>query len=134
MFQSFIRERRADMSGKAKNQKKSAKEQPLLGENKKPAKPQYPVPVAKKFDPWSVLLYPHIAEKSMSMVDLQNKIVFVVRLDSSKDQIKKAFETLFDVKVAEVKTERTMQGQKKAFIRLDPKNSAADIATRLGVL
>ena len=93
-----------------------------------------PTAAESKFDPWSVLLYPHIAEKSMSLVDIQNKIVFVVRLDSNKKEIKKAFESLFDVKVAEIKTERTIQGQKKAFVKLDPKYSAADIATKLGVL
>lgn len=88
----------------------------------------------KEFDPWSVLMYPHMAEKSMSLVDLQNKIVFVVRKESSKPDIKTAFEKLFDVKVVGVQTERTIIGQKKAFIKLDPKYSAADIATRLGIL
>ena len=87
-----------------------------------------------KTNPWDVLLYPHIAEKSMSMVDLQNKLVFVVSLKSTKGEIKNAFEKLFEVKVDEVKTERTIEGTKKAFIKLAQNYSAADIATRLGVL
>ena len=116
-----------------------------MAENKKPKEKKAEKPAKEKLDqakmiqtkvvdPWDVLLYPHIAEKSMSMVDLQNKIVFVVRMEAGKKQIREAFEKLFDVKVADVKTERTMTGQKKAFIKLDPKNSAADIATRLGIL
>lgn len=89
---------------------------------------------AKEIDPWAVLLYPHMAEKSMSLVDIQNKLVFVVRRDSKKPQIKEAFQKLFDVKVESVKTETTIDGKKKAFIKLHPDNSAADIATRLGIL
>ncbi len=88
----------------------------------------------KEIDPWKVLLYPHMAEKSMSLVDLQNKLVFVVRRDASKPEIKASFEKLFSVKVQSVQTETAMQGQKKAFIKLHPDNSAADIATRLGIL
>jgi len=90
--------------------------------------------VKKEIDPWNVLLYPHMAEKSMSLVDLQNKLVFVVRRDANKPEIKESFEKLFSVKVRSVHTETTMQGQKKAFIKLHPDNSAADIATRLGIL
>ncbi len=100
----------------------------------KQAKKEYPKRAEQEFDPWSVLMYPHMAEKSMSIVDTQNKIVFVVRREANKPDIKRAFEKLFDVKVVDVKTERTLGGQKKAFIRLDPKFQAADIATKLGIL
>ena len=96
-------------------------------------KPQFPVKKTEQ-DPWSIIEYPHMAEKSMSLVDLQSKIVFVVRRDSTKTQIKKAFEKLFEVKVQSVKTENTIEGKKKAFIKLHPDYSAADIATRLGIL
>ena len=85
-------------------------------------------------DPWKTLLYPHMAEKSMALVDTQNKIVFVVDRDANKIQIKQAFEKLFDVKISNIKTEKTMAGQKKAFIKLQPAYSAADIATKLGIL
>ncbi len=88
----------------------------------------------KPIEPWDTILYPHMAEKSMALVDLQNKLVFVVKRTSSKKQIKQAFEKLFDVKVSSIKTETTNIGQKKAFIKLDPKYSAADIATKMGIL
>lgn len=86
------------------------------------------------FDPWKVLTYPHMAEKSMALVDTQNKIVFIVNREAGKDQIRQAFEKLFEVKVASVKTEITLAGQKKAFIKLQSAYSAADIATKLGIL
>lgn len=87
-----------------------------------------------EIDPWAVLLYPHMAEKSMSLVDLQNKLVFVVRRSATKPEIKESFEKLFSVKVQSVGTETTIGGEKKAYIKLHPDNSAADIATRLGIL
>ncbi len=84
--------------------------------------------------PLDILLYPHLAEKSMAMVDMQNKIVFVVDLRSNKKQIKEAMENLFSVKVSSVSTEITPSGQKRAHIRLHQNYSAADIASRLGVM
>src|SRR3990167_7754283 len=74
----------------------------------------------KETDPWDIMLYPHMAEKSMALVDIQNKIVFVVNRKARKTEIKKAFEKLFDVKVLSVKTETTIDGKKKAFIKLHP--------------
>ncbi len=84
--------------------------------------------------PLDILLYPHLAEKAMSMVDMQNKIVFVVDPRSDKKQIKVAVENLFSVKVSSVTTEITPSGQKRAHIRLHQNYSAADIASRLGVM
>ncbi|MBI4163252.1 MAG: 50S ribosomal protein L23 [Candidatus Aenigmarchaeota archaeon] len=84
--------------------------------------------------PLDVLLYPHLAEKSMGMVDMQNKIVFVVDPRTDKKQIKTAVESLFSVKVSSVSTEITPSGQKRAYIKLHQNYSAADIASRLGVM
>lgn len=89
---------------------------------------------SEKTEAWDILLYPHLAEKSMNMVDLENKIVFVVRQDANKTQIKVAIEEGFGVKVSAVKTEVTPRGQKKAYVKLHPDHSAADLASRLGIL
>ncbi|HLD57117.1 MAG TPA: 50S ribosomal protein L23, partial [archaeon] len=88
----------------------------------------------KVTSPFDILLYPHLAEKSMGMVDLQNKIVFVVDPRSDKTEIKQAVEKAFSVKVSNVATEITPQGQKRAYIKLHPNYSAADIASKLGVM
>lgn len=86
------------------------------------------------YDPWKVLLYPHLAEKSMNMVEFQNKLTFVVDRHASKRQIAEAVEKGFDVHVQKVNVESTMKGRKKAYITLSKKSSAADIATRLGMI
>ncbi len=89
----------------------------------------------KKFtDPWKVLMYPQLAEKSMNMVEIENKLVFIVNSGASKKDIRKAVEKNFDVRVVGVSTMITTRGQKKAFVKLHPDNSAADIASRMGML
>jgi large subunit ribosomal protein L23 len=88
----------------------------------------------KENDPWDILMYPHLAEKSMKMVETENKLVFMVRRNARKAQIKDAIEKAFDVKVTKVNFEITMAGQKKAYVKLSPESSASDIATRMGMV
>lgn len=83
---------------------------------------------------WKVILYPHLAEKSMNMVEAENKLVFIVNRKANKNEIKEAIESEFEVKVDWVKTEITTRGQKKAFIKISPDFSASDIASKLGMI
>jgi large subunit ribosomal protein L23 len=85
-------------------------------------------------DPWKVLMYPQLAEKSMNMVEVENKLVFIVNPKASKKDIREAVEKNFGVRVVGVSTMITTKGQKKAFVKLHPDNSAADIASRMGML
>ncbi len=88
----------------------------------------------KETDPWKVLVYPQLAEKSMNMVELENKLVFIVNKKANKEQIKEAIEKQFSVRVIKVNVEVTRKGEKKAYIKLHPDDSAADIASRMGML
>ena len=88
----------------------------------------------KENDPWKVLKYPQLAEKSINMVEIENKLVFIVNKKASKEQIKEAIEKQFNVRVIKVNVEVTRKGEKKAFIKLHPDDSAADIASRMGML
>lgn len=85
-------------------------------------------------DPWKVLMYPQLAEKSMNMVEIENKLVFIVNPKARKPEIKEAVEKSFGVRVVGISTMTTTKGEKKAFIKLHPDDSAADIASRLGML
>jgi large subunit ribosomal protein L23 len=85
-------------------------------------------------DPWKVIVYPHLAEKSMNMVEFENKLTFIVRKSATKNQIKEAVEGLFDVKVVNVQTEVTPKGVKKAYAKLSPETPASEIASRLGMV
>jgi len=85
-------------------------------------------------DPYRILLYPHITEKSTSVIEKENKLVFIVDRRANKKQIKEAVEKAFNVKVDKVNTMITMDGKKKAFVKLKPEYKAVDIAVRLGML
>ncbi len=62
---------------------------------------------------YDVIVAPVITEKS-TLLSEQNKVVFKVRKDATKPQIKAAVEKLFDVKVKAVNTILT-EGKMKVF-------------------
>ncbi|ESQ76744.1 50S ribosomal protein L23 [Asticcacaulis sp. AC402] len=62
---------------------------------------------------FDVLLAPHITEKT-TLLSEQNKVVFRVALDSSKDEVASAVEAIYDVKVTKVNTIVT-KGKTKRF-------------------
>ena len=80
-----------------------------------------------------VLLGPHVSEKSTAAAEGARQVVFKVRLDATKQQVRRAVESLFEVKVANVTVARmpskakrfgTKMGRrsawKKAYVRLAP--------------
>jgi len=85
-------------------------------------------------DPYEVILYPLMTEAASLMVEQENKLVFAVNLKASKDDVKKAVEELYEVKVEKVNILISPQGEKKAFVKLHPDYKAADVAIKLGIL
>jgi large subunit ribosomal protein L23 len=57
-----------------------------------------------KLDHFSILIRPLLTEKSTTMKDPANKVVFEVPLDANKIQIRQAVEKLYSVKVTDVNT------------------------------
>jgi ribosomal protein L23 len=82
----------------------------------------------------STLFYPLITEKAVGLIESQNKLGFVVRESAGKQEIKKAVEDRFEVKVVAINLIRDRKGRKKAFVKLDKKFKAGDIAIKLGVI
>lgn len=62
---------------------------------------------------YDVILAPHITEKA-TVLSEQNKVVFKVALDATKDEVASAVEALFNVKVVKVNTVVT-KGKTKRF-------------------
>ncbi|NPA77207.1 MAG: 50S ribosomal protein L23 [Candidatus Diapherotrites archaeon] len=85
-------------------------------------------------DAESIILYPLISEKAISLIHNSNTIVFIVRSDATKQQIRRAVEDLYGVHVTDVNTAITKDGRKKAYVRLVEGESALDLATKLGVI
>ena len=78
-------------------------------------------------DAYEVLKYPNMTEKNVSLVEKENKRV-------KKEDIKRAFEELFKVKIEKINTSITREGRKKAFIKLKKEFAAADVAVKLGMI
>ncbi|MFX0073086.1 MAG: 50S ribosomal protein L23, partial [Candidatus Hermodarchaeota archaeon] len=82
---------------------------------------------------YKVIKKPLITEKTFDLIERENKLVFIVDRKANKSQIKRAIEKLHNVKVLNINTLITSRGEKKAFIKLHPNNSAQDIAIDLGI-
>jgi len=119
----------------SKSEKRPSKKAGRAGQPKKnELKEGKPTKKAKETDVWSILSYPHLTEKSMNMVELENKLVFIVNKKAGKNEIREAIEKEFGVKVDWIRTEITTRGQKKAYVKINPEFSAADIASKLGMI
>ena len=84
-------------------------------------------------DSYSVIIKPHVTEKTMNLIDENNEITFVVRRSANKKQIKRAFEELYEEQVARVNTHITPKGEKVAYIKLVEEEMAEELAVRIGV-
>ena len=82
---------------------------------------------------YKIIKKPLITEKTFDLIEKENKLVFIVDRKANKSQIIKAVEKLHNVKVKKVNTMITPQGNKKAFVKLQPEFSAQDIAIDLGI-
>jgi large subunit ribosomal protein L23 len=74
-----------------------------------------------------------VTEKAMNDMDFENKLQFVVDDGASKPEIRDAVEERYEVRVVDVNTANTMQGNKKATVRLHEDDDADEIASRIGV-
>jgi large subunit ribosomal protein L23 len=93
--------------------------------------PQYERP-GPKLEPYQVVLRPLITEKATHLSERHNAYTFEVNPLATKTEIKRAVEVLFDVKVADVRTQNRrgkmrryrfkvgrMRDWKKAIVKLD---------------
>lgn len=81
-----------------------------------------------------VINYPSSTEKSVRLMEAENKLVFMVERKAKKEEIKEAIEKMFKVKITKINTLITPKGKKKAFVKLSDETPAIDIATRLGIM
>jgi large subunit ribosomal protein L23 len=82
---------------------------------------------------FKIIKKPLVTEKTFDLIEKENKLVFYVDRKASKSQIKQAIEKIHKVKVIKINTLISSKGDKKAFVKLHPDNSAQDIAVNLGV-
>ena len=82
----------------------------------------------------NVVLYPKSTEKSMRLIESENKLVFVVDKGATKEEIKKDIESLYGIKIKKINVLIDRDGKKQAFVKLSDESSALDIATDLGIM
>lgn len=85
-------------------------------------------------DPYDVIKYPLSTEKSIRLMESENKLIFVVDKKANKKDIKEAIEKAFKAKVADVKTFVDKDNKKRAYVRFSNETPAIDIATQLGLM
>ncbi len=80
-----------------------------------------------------MILKPITSEKAVKLIDLENTLLFEIPRRARKSEIKKEVESLFSVKVQDVRT-FIRDNKKHAYVRLSKENPAIDIATKLGMI
>jgi large subunit ribosomal protein L23 len=80
-----------------------------------------------------ILIKPLMTEKSVKMIETENKIVFIVARTARKEDIKKEFESTFGSKIASINIQ-IRRNQKIAFIKMKEANAAVNIVTKLGIM
>lgn len=74
-----------------------------------------------------------ITQDTVALIERENKITFIVDINATKRDIKRAVEELYEVEVEKVNTLITPQGEKKAYVKLKPEYPASELAVKLGI-
>ena len=85
-------------------------------------------------EPYKVIKHPLSTEKSIRLMESENKMIFVVDKNAKKQDIKNAVEEVFKVKVTKINTLTSQNGQKRAYVKFSMETPAIDIATQLGLI
>ena len=78
-------------------------------------------------NPYSVIKKPMLSEKSVDLRENESKYTFIVQLKATKNDIKKAIKSLYDVDVQTVKTSITrgkLKRRGKSYIMTKKKKKA----------
>jgi large subunit ribosomal protein L23 len=81
----------------------------------------------------TVIINPLSTEKSLRMMEAENKLIFLVQRKATREEISKAVEKAFNAKVLSVNT-LIRNGKKRAYVQFSPETPAIDIATNLGLM
>ena len=90
--------------------------------------------VEDNFDHYKIIKYSLSTEKSIRQIEFDNKLVFAVHSQTTKSDVKRAVEELFNVKVAKVNIHNSFQGGKRAYVKLGGESLASDVSADLGLI
>lgn len=81
-----------------------------------------------------IIKYPLATEKSVRLMETENKLTLIVDKKATKAEIKKEVEKMFNVKVLKVTVTNLQDNRKKAYLLLSIDTPAIDVATKLGLM
>src|SRR3989344_1773400 len=112
-----------EMKKPAENEKKAKSKPAEKVDKQKTARGGFSPAISKKavLHAYQTLIHPLITEKEINMIESENKLVFVVRNNATRQEVKKAVEELYGVKVDSVNIMRDMKARKRAFVRINEK-------------
>ena len=79
------------------------------------------------------MLKPITSEKAVRLIEAENTLLFETERQKRKPEIKKEIEEIFKVKVEKMRT-FIHENKKYVYVKLDKKNLAIDVATKLGMI
>jgi large subunit ribosomal protein L23 len=79
------------------------------------------------------MIKPITSEKAVRLIEAENTLLFATTRKARKSEIKKEIEEVFKVKVDRIRT-LVKSNEKYAYVKLNKKNPAIDVATKLGMI
>ncbi len=80
------------------------------------------------------IINPLTTEKAVTGIEKENKLTFVVRMESTRESVKKEVESEYKEKVLKVAILVTPKNQKKAIVKFKREGAASDLAAKLKVI
>ncbi|MBU1136433.1 MAG: 50S ribosomal protein L23 [Nanoarchaeota archaeon] len=81
----------------------------------------------------TLILKPITTEKAIRIIEIENVLTFETDRNLKKPEIKKQIEEIFNIKIEKIRTQ-TKKNKKIVYAKLNKKNPAIDIATKLGMM
>jgi len=76
---------------------------------------------------------PITTEKAIRLIEIENTLVFQVDRRRKKPEIQKEIEEVFNVKIESINS-LIRKNKKYVYVKLNKKNPAIDVATKLGMI
>ncbi|MCK5477086.1 MAG: 50S ribosomal protein L23 [Candidatus Aenigmarchaeota archaeon] len=90
--------------------------------------------LSEKLSQIGIIKCPYMTEKMTRNIESSNTLPFIVKKTANKEEIKKAVEQIFDVKIKKINTIISTKGEKKAIVKLKEEYNAFDIASNMGMI
>merc|ERR1719199_333323 len=87
-----------------------------------------------KLDKFQIIRHPLTTESAMKKIEEINTLVFIVDIKATKQKIKEAVKSMYDVQCAKVNTLIRPDGKKKAYAHFTQDFDALDVANRIGII